>query len=197
MTLELTIQYMFNEYPKLFKDRSDCLNHLFCCIGNGYDWHDGELCENFDEEPIDIDYLKSCLVNGKAYQYNKLSLRAEAKLYASRRDENVAPHLQKVSDEIKEEYFMSLPDDVYHKRKRRYRWYFYLAGYCTDFAYLFNYPSNIKPDWLAGIEECKKMLREDGYDIDNPNEHPIDTKANWEESIAAHKKKEWMEVNHD
>jgi hypothetical protein len=193
MTLELTIQDMFNKYPTLYKDRSDCLNHLFCCIGNGYDWDNGELVYiGRDERAMDIAYLESCLVNGKAHQYNKMSLRAEARHYASLRSENIEPHLQKVADEIEEKYFMSLPDDVYHKRERKYRWYFYLGGYCTNYAYLFNYPSDIKPDWLAGIEECKAMLREDGYDIDNPNEHLIDTKANWEESIAAHKKREWM-----
>ena len=38
MNVELTIQSMFDDYPTLFKDRADCLNHLFCVIGNGYEW---------------------------------------------------------------------------------------------------------------------------------------------------------------
>ena len=193
MTLELTIQAMFDEYPGLFKDRSDCLDQLFCTIGNGYHWVNGELCDN-DDEGVDVKYLESRLVNGRAHQHNKLSLRAEAKLYAeeTRNDRKLEPELQTILDDANEKYFSSLPDDVYHKRPREKRWYFYLGGYCTEYAYLFNYPSDIKPDWLAGIEECKAMLIEDGYDVEHPNDHPIDTKANWEESIAAHKKREWM-----
>lgn len=191
MTLELTIQEMFNKFPGLFKERSDCLDHLFCTIGNGYDWKDGELVYGcygcgYDDNSFDEASLESCLVNGKAFQHNKLSLRAEAIYYAKkhkmeRDQEEFDPEFQAMFDEADKKYFNSLPDDVYHKRPREQRWYFYLGGYCTRHAYLFNYPEDIKPDWLAGIEECKAMLREDGYDVDNPDKNPIDTTTNLEE----------------
>ena len=77
MTLELTIQLMFDEYPNLFKTREDALNHLFCTCGNGYDWYKGELTEPNDEQYYGEDYLKKLkahLVNEKAFQHNKLSL---------------------------------------------------------------------------------------------------------------------------
>lgn len=186
MKLELTIQEMFDRYPGLFKERSDCLNHLFCEIGNGYKWADGELvCIGYDAHESNQSCLNSRLINGKAHQYNKLSLRAEAIHYFNDGEE-------KEMDEFHKKYFASLPDDVYHKRERKYRWCFYLSGYCTNFAYLFNYPSDIKADWLAGIEECKAMLIEDGYDVEHPDDNPIDTMANWKESIAAEKERKWM-----
>ena len=179
MTLELTIQYLFNTYPGLFKDRSDCLDHLFCTIGNGFDWKDGELVYGYDDfDKMDEAYLETCLVDGKAFQHNRLSLRAEAIYYAKRRDDG------RTFEEIEREdkwYFDTLPDDVYHRRPRDKRWDFYISGYCEKHAYLFNYPEDIKPDWLAGIEECKALLREDGYHPDNPTEYPIDTQANIEE----------------
>lgn len=34
-----------------------------------------------------------------------------------------------------------------------------------EYSYLYNYPDNIKPDWLALIEECKQMLIADGVEI--------------------------------
>ena len=46
MNVELTIQDCFDNYPGLFKERVDVLNHLFCVIGNGYDWKNGELVDN-------------------------------------------------------------------------------------------------------------------------------------------------------
>ena len=183
MTLELTIQEMFDNYPTLFKDRSDCLNQLFCVIGNGYEWVNGELvCDEYDDDELGRTHLSSRLIDGRAHQYNKMSLRAEAIHYFNEDG-------RKEMDKFFQEYFASLPDDVYHKRERKYRWYFYLGGYCTNFAYLFNYPSDIKADWLAGIEECKSMLIEDGYDVEHPDDNPIDTKSNWKEHIAEAKER--------
>ena len=43
MKLEETIQKMYDFYPSLFTERWQCLNHLFCVIGNGYRWENGEL----------------------------------------------------------------------------------------------------------------------------------------------------------
>lgn len=34
---------MIWDYPTLFKSRSDCLHHLFCVNGNGYEWEGGVL----------------------------------------------------------------------------------------------------------------------------------------------------------
>jgi hypothetical protein len=169
MNLELTIQDMFNNYPTLFKERSDCLDHLFCTIGNGYHWHNGELCSNDDDYPVDESYLEYCLVDGKAYQHNKLSLRAESQHYENERIADgwyerfkEIPELDiEEMKQTRQNTINKLPDDVYHQRERKYRWYFYLGGYCTKYAKLFNYPEDIKPDWLAGIEECKAMLKTD------------------------------------
>jgi hypothetical protein len=198
MNLELTIQNMFDDYPTLFKERSDCLDHLFCAIGNGYEWRNGELCscgytDEYDKE-LEPE-LKAKLVNGKAHQYNKMSLRAEAIHYANMRKEKRDEYpevIQKELDQADKQYFESLPDDVYHKFPRKQRWYFYLGGYCTKFAYLFNYPYDIKPDWLEGIKECKRMLIEDGYDVKHPDENPIDTAANFEECRMTLRNKNWQ-----
>ena len=178
MELELTIQQMFDESPTLFKERSDCLDHLFCCIGNGYEWENGELVYMYKAD-ISEQALRDRIIAGKAHQYNKLSLRAEAIYYYEKRQrEGKEPSNM---DYFAMKYFDKLPDDVYHKLPRSKRWSFWLGGYSTRFAYLFNYPADIKPDWLAGIEECKTMLRADGYDIDHPDENPIDRMANLEE----------------
>ena len=67
MNVELTIQHMYDNYPCLFKERADCLDHLFCGIGNGYDWVNGELvCYNLSE--AEIKALEAHLINGKAFQ---------------------------------------------------------------------------------------------------------------------------------
>ena len=173
MKVELTIQEMFDNYPTLFKERADCLNHLFCVIGNGYDWVNGELIEgpeDYTEE--EQREFETRLKDGKAFQYNKMSLRAEVLEFYRRRMEKHPEEETPLDKKFNEEYFNSIPDDQYHKHERRKRWYFYInipgherIDYHYNYSYLWNYPEDIKPDWLAAIEETKALLREDGFDI--------------------------------
>lgn len=183
MNVELTIQKMFDDYPTLYKERADCLNHLFCTIGNGYDWQNGELVFIFeDNADSDAAYLQSRLVDGKAHQYNKMSLRAESQYYEN---ENIKEGwydklAEKYPDtdisylrEATQKLINKHPDDVYYDEPlRRKRWSFYInipgqerIHISTRFAYLFNYPDDIKPDWKAAIEECRQMLIEDGFEL--------------------------------
>lgn len=42
-TLEYTVQVSMATYPSLYTDRIEVLEHLYCVIGNGYDWIKGRL----------------------------------------------------------------------------------------------------------------------------------------------------------
>jgi hypothetical protein len=175
MNVELTIQKMFDSYPGLFKERADCLDQLFCTNGCGYEWENGELvdCQYNQEEMF---ALEKRLVNGKAHQYNKLSLRAESIMYGLERKKKqgiiIPENPMDVFDEYERQYFDSLSDDEYYTKPRRKRWYFYIdipghehIDMHERFVHLFNYPDDIKPDWLAAIEETKMLLKEDGYNV--------------------------------
>lgn len=79
-----------------------------------------------------------------------------------------------VFDEFENEYFSSLPDDQYYNKPRYKRWYFYIdipgreyIDLHEKYVHLFNYPKNIKPDWLDAINECRAMLIEDGFVLPN------------------------------
>ena len=157
MTVEQTFQGMFDHFPGLFKDRADCCNHLFCTVGNGFEWINGELVDVCAAPCIPKNPLK----DGRAFQYNKLTLRQEAEYYLRR------AAIQKGERYEPDETLNSIPDDQYHWQPRAERWYFYKAGLplCRPYAYLFNYPDDIKPDWKAAIEECCEMLLDDGYEL--------------------------------
>ena len=45
MRAEDTLQFMMDFQGNLFYNRQKCLDQLFCTIGNGYSWVDGELVE--------------------------------------------------------------------------------------------------------------------------------------------------------
>lgn len=46
MRAEDTLQFMMDFQGDMFYSRQKCLDQLFCTVGNGYDWVDGELVEN-------------------------------------------------------------------------------------------------------------------------------------------------------
>lgn len=176
MNVELTIQHLYEQAPTIFKDRIDALNHLFCVIGNDFAWKDGELVENdFDFTEEYIKNLSEKLINGKAHQHNLLSLRAEAEIYY---DEYYKKNNETCFETLgikktKEEYLANFSDTKYHMEEdRKKRWYFYreyddivIIDYEKEYAFLWNYPKDIKLDWLEAIEEVKDSLREDGFDI--------------------------------
>lgn len=50
MRAEDTLQFMADFYPDIFPTRKHALDHLFCVVGNGYDWINGELtCDGIYE----------------------------------------------------------------------------------------------------------------------------------------------------
>ena len=166
MNVELTIQSMFDYYPTLFKERADCLDHLFVVIGNGYKWKNGELVSSDDKyTSADKKTLKAHLVDGKAFQHNLLSVRQEHIYYYNLRKAEGKPDLfadictPEEIEEMHQRRVASLPDNVYHTRPRRERWYCHRVdqegreyiNFSKDYAKLFNYPEDIKPDWRAAI----------------------------------------------
>lgn len=162
MNLELTIQHMFDEYPSLFVTRKDCLNHLFCVIGNGYSWNEkGELESNhLLEDNIDIETLKSHLVNGKAYQHNPILNEKQLSLYYASTAKTKKDSDFWLRNAEKESTENELVRGNISGRKM---WYFChpISGETVlykEFAYIWNLPENIAPDWLDAVNECKKLL---------------------------------------
>lgn len=52
MRAEDTLQFMMDFHGNLFHNRQKCLDQLFCTIGNGYSWVDGELVEDSRDTEI-------------------------------------------------------------------------------------------------------------------------------------------------
>lgn len=48
MKFEEHIQFLFDFNPDLFQNRQNCLNDIFCTLGNGLKWINGELVDSLD-----------------------------------------------------------------------------------------------------------------------------------------------------
>jgi hypothetical protein len=56
---------MYDNFPDLFQERHECLDHLFLTIGNGYEWKKGQLVSKEDRPKRFVGQLDE---NGKAVQ---------------------------------------------------------------------------------------------------------------------------------
>ena len=140
MRAEDTLQFMADFYPEIFPTRKHCLNYLFCVVGNGYKWVNGELVDD------DCEYEKR-------YKLRKPIKKAEFK----HEDNWNYQHKQwKVYKEV-------VGDVTQIPKKYQFEWYPFSKRYSA----LFTYPEDIKEDWKALLEECKSMLIADGIDLYN------------------------------
>lgn len=135
MKAENQLQYMMDFQGDLFYTRQLCFDQLFCTVGNGYDWVNGELVENDG----DTRYERWVLSKDIKHAEPDPNILATGLM----KEEIVKTRLARNNKE---------PD---------LKWY----PISEQYSYICNYPDDIKPDWLALIEECKNMLKEDGITV--------------------------------
>ena len=139
MRAEDTLQYMADFYPDIFHTRKHALDHLFCVIGNGYEWVNGELVDN------DNEYEK------------RYKLRKQIKKAKFKREENWY--------QMNKFFYNLYGLDEKQKIPMQYTFEWYPLS--KKYSALFTYPEDIKDDWKELLEECKSMLIADGIDLDN------------------------------
>ena len=146
MKAEDTLQFMFDFYTD-FSSRRQLLNFLFCVIGNGFRWVNGELV--YFEDRIDRYQLKEPVKYAQPGELN-IDLHEIQKSKAAILKQRLIKQGKSNNEvqKIVEEYLdqkMSMPDKSY--------------------SHFYNYPKDIKEDWLKLIKETEKYLIEDGYEL--------------------------------
>lgn len=141
MKAEEELQFMMDFYPDLFPDRKHCMNHLFCVIGNGYEWENGEL------------------VNPSS-PYAKRYKLMEPIIKAKGRNEEQYMDFCKQEQKIKE-----LMGDKYKITPFNYIYNFTWCPLAETSSYLLNYPKEIKQDWLELLKECRNLMLADGVEL--------------------------------
>ena len=139
MRAEDTLQYMADFYPDIFPTRKHCLDHLFCVIGNGYEWVNGELVDD------DNKYVK------------RYKLRKPIKKAEFWREETWNQTNKFYGD------LHNLDEKQKIPMQYNFEWY----PLSKKYSALFTYPEDIKDDWKELLEECKTLLIADGIDLNN------------------------------
>lgn len=142
MTVEATLQEMFDKYPQLFSTREECFNHLFCTIGNGYEWKWGQLVYH---DKSDLDWNEEIEKDMHEDDYAKTHAKARQS------KENIEAKKRHEEFWVKHGLLDKVGGQYWYPLSKKY-------------SRLFTIPIDAKEDWKAAVEECKKMLEKDGID---------------------------------
>lgn len=147
-------------YPSIFSDygRISVLDHLFCTIGNGYEWKNGKLVsEELSEHEIET-----------YYQFDKWINREKEFGFHGFND-----HL--TYDEcFEEQYFRNVT--IIPKIERlatTINPYVNFGRIHTNYSKLFTFPDNVKPEWFEGMKETISLIIEAGNHPEWINEYEI------------------------
>lgn len=143
MTVETTLQKMFDRYPLMYSTREECFDHLFCTIGNGYEWKWGQLVDRDRGDP-DYDEEYERRLNEDDYSRKRRGRARQSK-------KNIDAKRKRDERLVKAGILESVGARSWYPLSRRY-------------SRLFTIPDDAKDDWKAAVEECKRMLEKDGVD---------------------------------
>ena len=144
MDLEDEIRYLITHYPDLFPSRSHALNQMFCVIGNGYEWEDGELVRSVAQdktEPFDPikDFMEMLESDRRNYGDSDPAFRRHLVRRAQ-------AHLQKLREQL------HFADDRC-KVGFPCKWY-----ELSEYSRATLVPDDVKPEWLAATREALERL---------------------------------------
>ena len=112
MKAENTLQFMMDFYGEIFYNRQKCLNHLFCTIGNGYEWQNGQLVSLDHDERMDRWYLHEDIKHAEPCRMVKEIGDIYESVYAARAKVTGRPvnKWYPISKECS--YICNYPDDI-------------------------------------------------------------------------------------
>lgn len=146
MRAEQELQFMSDLFSSIFPTRMHALNHLFCVLGNGMEWKNGELIEK----------------DGKYHNRYKMIEEIEKAEFPS--EDNWYDMREFYKDLYESE---DKPDKI--PMEYDFEWY----PLDTKYSKLYTFPEDIKPDWARILLECRDMLVKDNIHVDDTILQPL------------------------
>ena len=182
-SVEQTVRNDLLLWPSILVNRFNVLHHLFCVIGNGFEWKDGELVESGLKESKEFsieDGIKKIIDDGlsinelTAYIYLGMCSNDNEKIPSI-----ILEKLQNVANTERERIINKINDmvaltfriderqaDMSYPSYERYPYHtvelykeskveFYPI---CEYSRICNLPDNIKPDWLIAARDMYNFI---------------------------------------
>lgn len=143
-SFKTTLKRALLNYHTIFPNPADVCVHLFCVIGNGYEWKDGQLVDKWDPhgrkkkpdygDPSEKwpDHLEDYLRKDITYQLSEKARKVQQQFV-----------IDNIDDIVK-----GSPVAEYFGHRRGY---YLIKEICLDYARAFHFPDDIKPDWAEAL----------------------------------------------
>lgn len=173
MTLKDTVRACLMGSPAIFKNAFDVYHHLFCVLGNGYEWENGELVSNNDKQLTSInegiiEYLNYILLDEWHLNFLKKGFKDNMEKYHLKRIIDGVQQIMKVEET---ENDFTIHNTLALKSDDKFEFY-PLCSMTT----MVTFPDDIKTDWFEGIKKMVKIME------DNP-EYLIENDSKWLEIV--------------
>lgn len=148
MTLKETIISSLISYPLIMKNALNVYDHLFCTIGNGYEWVNGELmCE--DDKKVNIKEGVINLLDNKLFKNKDIMDKYYQHGIIDKYYENILDEIKLIFDVSKRSEDFSIPIG-----NNCFTGFYPLCSYSKMCCF----PDNIKDDWFEGIKKMVEIM---------------------------------------
>jgi hypothetical protein len=147
MTLDETIRDCVHFYPSLFESRISALDHLYCVLGNGYDWQDGVLVERGTYKPFEPMVRLEHQRQAREEEFSDALSGVLSDWYVKR---------AAVIRRVHENEQAIVTGAMNYTLVGKHGFYPLTAISCP--RHLSEVPDDVQPDWLAGAVEVAELI---------------------------------------
>lgn len=155
-TFKQTLKHGLLKYPTIFPNPVNVLEHMFCVIGNGYEWKNGELVDRCSEVDFDNLTMKYPEERELDPEIERIHASVENKTGNKLKDKARLVQMKWIADNI-DAVLEANPTNVYFGNAPH--GHYFTKGICLAYAKAFHFPDNIKKDWAEALYEfCQYWL---------------------------------------
>lgn len=158
MKLEEHIRLSILNYPTIFKNRSDVLDHLFCVIGNGYEWENGELvAADTNREATNKREAKKALTDWLSGTRERLGLDFDYEFSYRERKKPKESRVTFARRWMKVRWADAYEaiEDIDNRVSETPDKSFYPI---CEYSRMCTVPDDVREDWLSGVIECCQLV---------------------------------------
>ena len=177
MNVQDTVRRMLMLYPSITLNALDAYEHLFCVIGNGYEWKNGELVELCEPEDASVPTTQKAVDKALRFELlNNPSSALETAMFHLNLDEDDKDSMKKCIEDLMLRTYKSINEDLSlifqtddrmndfepHTKERypevRHIYPFRIYELC-EYSKMCCLPDDIKPDWLEAAEKIYEFVK--------------------------------------